>query len=324
VARLEAEGVHVKPYINGRLWETRDRGDEDVEYTSVALPVTAKGLDGKPYIEGYNKRSFSPMCPATPLWQQTMVDLCTELAGYGVSAIYLDQVSAARPRPCFDPSHPHVPGAGEAWLEQGYWPMLERIRRELRAEHPNLALCSEDAAEPYMHLLDSCLPWRFLDIGRVPAYQSIYAGRIQLTARHFGDTSYEALFPKAAEQMLYGEQIGWFGVDMLTSNPAFAAFVKKLAHTRRAFLPFFNEGDMRAPRRSPPTGASMAHGSSPRPRYSTAPGASETALPCCSPTRPVTRLRSSSLPVRRRRGRSHGTPGGRYPGGSRVAAGQDP
>lgn len=247
VARLQAEGIYAKPYINARLWDTLDGGDEDREYTAVALPATLKRPDGTPYLESYNKRSFSPMCPATPLWQQRMADLCAAVAGHGVAAIYLDQVAAARPLPCFDPGHAHAPGGGEAWLEQGYWPMMERIRRELRAEHPELALCTEDAAEPYMHVFDSYLPWRFLDIGHVPAFQAIYAGRIQLTSRAYYDTAYEAFFPKAAEQMLYGEQVGWFPVGHLTTNPAFAAFVKKLAHTRLAFLPFFNEGDMLKP-----------------------------------------------------------------------------
>lgn len=247
VARLQARGIYVKPYINGRLWETHDRGDEDFEYTSVALPATVKDRQGRPVTEGYNRRAFSPMCPTTPRWQQTMADLCAQVAGHGVAGIYLDQISAARPRLCFDPTHPHAAGAGEAWLEQGYWPMLTAIRQNLRQRYPQVILNSEDAAEPYVHLLDGCLPWRFLDIGHVPAYQSIYAGRIQLTSRHYDDTTYDALFPKAAEQMLYGEQIGWFGLHRLRSNVPFSVFVKKLAHARQAFLPFFNEGDMLKP-----------------------------------------------------------------------------
>jgi hypothetical protein len=249
VARLQSAGVYVKPYINARIWDIRDRGDEDFEYTSVALPATVKDRQGKPVMECYNKRSFSPMCPTTTVWQKTMADLCSQVAGYGVAGIYLDQVSAGRPRICFDPTHPHTAGSGEAWLEQGYWPMLAAIRRDLKSKYPELILDGEDAAEPYMHLLDGYLPWRFLDIGHVPAYQSIYAGRIQMTGRDFNDTIYDALFPKAAEQMLYGEQIGWFGTRHLDTpaHLAFRVFVKKLAHTRRAFLPFFNEGDMLKP-----------------------------------------------------------------------------
>jgi hypothetical protein len=247
VARLQAAGVYCKPYINARLWEHNDRGEEDYQFTSVALPATLKQRDGKPYVESYAKRFFSPMCPTTPVWQKTMLDLCTQVAGHGVAAIYLDQVAAARPQPCFDRSHPHVPGSGEAWLEQGYWPMMKRIRQQLQAKHPELAFCSEDAAEPYMHVFDSYLPWRFLDIGHVPAFQAVYAGRIQMTSRHFDDSSYEALFPKAAEQMLYGEQIGWFNMGTFSSNAAFQPFVKKLAHTRKTFLAFFNEGEMLKP-----------------------------------------------------------------------------
>ncbi len=247
VARLQAAGVYCKPYLNGRVWEHQDRGEEDYQFTSVALPATLKQRDGKPYVESYAKRFFSPMCPTTPLWQQTMLDLCRQVAEHGVAAIYLDQVAAARPQACYDRSHPHVPGAGEAWLEQGYWPMMKRIRQELRARHPQLAFCSEDAAEPYLHVFDSYLPWRFLDIGHVPAYQAVYAGRIQMTSRHFDDSSYEALFPKIAEQMLYGEQLGWFNLGTFSAHAAFQPFVKKLAHTRRAFLTFFNEGEMLKP-----------------------------------------------------------------------------
>lgn len=247
VARLQAAGVYSKPYINGRLWEHHDRGEEDYQFTSLALPATLKQRDGKPYVESYAKRFFSPMCPTTPVWQQMMLDLCSQVAGHGVAAIYLDQIAAARPQPCFDRSHPHVPGGGEAWLEQGYWPMMKRIRQQLQAKHPQLAFCSEDAAEPYMHVFDSYLPWRFLDIGHVPAYQAIYAGRIQMTSRHFDDSSYEALFPKAAEQMLYGEQIGWFNMGTFSAHAAFQPFVKKLAHTRKTFLAFFNEGEMLKP-----------------------------------------------------------------------------
>lgn len=246
-ARLRAKGVYVKPYINARLWETRDRGDEDFEYTSVALPATVKDRQGKPVTETYAKRTFSPMCPTTEVWQQRVHAVCTQLAQAGVAGIYLDQIAAARPRPCFDPTHPHAAGSGEAWIEQGYWPMLTAIRRDLKQKYPELIFNSEDAAEPYMHVLDGYLPWRFLDIGHVPAYQSIYAGRIQMTSRSYSDTAYDALFPKAAEQMLYGEQVGWFPISLVNSNPVFKLFVKKLAHTRRAFLPYFNEGDMLKP-----------------------------------------------------------------------------
>ena len=53
---LQAAGVYVMPYINGRLWDTRDRGSEDFEFTDVARPAATKDEDGKPYIEIYGSK----------------------------------------------------------------------------------------------------------------------------------------------------------------------------------------------------------------------------------------------------------------------------
>ena len=53
---LQASGTFVMPYINGRLWDTRDRGTEDFEFTKVALPAVTKDEKGKPYIESYGSK----------------------------------------------------------------------------------------------------------------------------------------------------------------------------------------------------------------------------------------------------------------------------
>ena len=44
------------PYINGRLWDTRDRGTEDFEFTKVALPAATKNEKGEPYTETYGSK----------------------------------------------------------------------------------------------------------------------------------------------------------------------------------------------------------------------------------------------------------------------------
>ena len=41
------------PYINGRLWDTRDKGAEDFEFTKIALPSATKDEEGNPYVESY-------------------------------------------------------------------------------------------------------------------------------------------------------------------------------------------------------------------------------------------------------------------------------
>ena len=44
------------PYINGRLWDTRDRGPEDLYFTQVALPGATKDEVGQPYVETYGSK----------------------------------------------------------------------------------------------------------------------------------------------------------------------------------------------------------------------------------------------------------------------------
>jgi hypothetical protein len=53
VSELEQHGVFVMPYINGRLWDTRDRGTEDFEFSSKALPAATKDHHGEPFVETY-------------------------------------------------------------------------------------------------------------------------------------------------------------------------------------------------------------------------------------------------------------------------------
>jgi hypothetical protein len=43
VRELQQSGVFVMPYINGRLWDTRDKGTEDWQFSKVALPQRRNG-----------------------------------------------------------------------------------------------------------------------------------------------------------------------------------------------------------------------------------------------------------------------------------------
>ncbi len=128
VAELKAAGVYPMPYINGRLWDTHDKGAEDWEFTRVALAAATKDETGKPYTESYgsketdgNNVKLAAMCPATALWQNQVRDIVLRLFNdCGVSGVYIDQIAAAAPRLCFDASHGHDLGGGHWWTE-GYW-----------------------------------------------------------------------------------------------------------------------------------------------------------------------------------------------------------
>ncbi len=236
--RSREAGIYIKPYMNVLLW-SQALPDHDIK----ALPAAVKDRQQKTTTQTYDG-PFTVMCPTCPDWQATVAGISKTIAGYGAPAVYLDQLGASAPYRCFDPTHPHAPGSGDAWVKEGYWPMVRKIREETRAAFPETTFDSEDVSEPFAAMLDGLLPWRAgaMRAGEVPAFQSIYAGHLQFVGREGWRET--AKFGKAARQLLYGEQIGWFRPNDVESDPMFRLFVKKLAHTRHAFLRCFNHGRM--------------------------------------------------------------------------------
>jgi hypothetical protein len=247
-----AKPAYVMPYINGRLWDTRDRGTADFEFSRLALPAAAKDVDGNTYVETYGSKEsdgspvrLAPMCPSTPLWQRTITDLVLRLMDDdGVRAVYVDQVAAARPRLCFDPNHDHPAGGGSWWVES-YGRMLSELRRKMPVGD---ALTTECNAEPYMKWFDGYLTWHWQFDGQVPAFPAVYGGAIQMFGRAYrgGPTKDLALRMKAGQQLVFGEQIGWIDPGVV-SEPANVAFLKQMAHVRHQLRRFFYAGQMARP-----------------------------------------------------------------------------
>ncbi len=254
VARLQAEEVYVMPYINGRLWDTRDRGTEDYQFTEVALPAATKDEEGEPYTETYGSKEedgspvrLAVMCPATDLWQEKVAEIVLRLFDEcGVAAVYIDQVAAAQPVLCFDATHGHPLGGGW-WWNAGYWEMLEAIRRAMPADR---ALTTECNAEPFVRWFDGYLTWHWQYDGQVPVFPAVYGGSIAMFGRAYrgGPTRDLALRMKAGEQWVYGEQIGWFhpGVAEEDEN---AAFLRPIIALRWKLRRYFDAGEMARPPR---------------------------------------------------------------------------
>ena len=249
LAELKSKGIYVKPYIDARLWRLKDGSDgkTDWMYSSHGKKYAVKHAKGLPVTENHGAL-YAVQCPAAKGWQDYMLSLVERLAEYGFDAVYHDQVATARPYPCYDASHGHRLGGGDVWLENGYWPMYERIRA-LKSKYPNLAHDTEEAADPYLGIMDGYMVWRWTDPGQIPLFTSIYSGRIQFTGRLFNHQSPgddESFFAKVAEQFVNSEQIGWFDYPDM-KNPKKRLYVKKLGHLRHALLNYFNEADMQHP-----------------------------------------------------------------------------
>jgi hypothetical protein len=254
VAQLQAGDVSVMPYINGRLWDTRDHGLEDFEFTRVARPFAAKNEQGEVITEEYGSKEedgspvrFAVMCPATQFWQERVYDITLRLyTEYGVKGVYIDQIAAATARLCFDPTHGHPLGGGHWWAD-GYRQMLERIRRDMPRD---CFLTTECNAEAYVRWFDGYLTWHWQYDGQVPAFPAVYGGALTLFGRSYGggETRDLALSMKAGQQLVFGEQLGWINPSVIT-EPANLDLLSQLARLRHACKHYFDGGQMARPPR---------------------------------------------------------------------------
>ena len=246
--------AYVMPYINGRLWDTRDKGAADFEFTKLAKAAATKNAKGEPYTETYRSKEadgspvrLAAMCPATRLWQDRVHGIVLRLLKQeGCKAVYIDQVAAARPRLCFDAAHGHPLGGGGWWVD-AYGEMLTRLRKDMP---PGCMLTTECNAEPYVRWFDGYLTWHWQYDGQVPAFPAVYGGAIQMFGRAYrgGPTKDLALRMKAGQQLCFGEQIGWIGVDV-AKEPANAAFLRQVARVRHHLRRHFYAGQMARPPR---------------------------------------------------------------------------
>ena len=252
VRELQKSGVFLMPYINGRLWDTRDRGMDDWQFSARALPFASKREDGTPYIETYGSKEadgspvrLAPMCPATPFWQDKVREIVLRLFNeFGVNAVYIDQVAAAAPALCFDKTHGHPLGGG-SWWNEGYWKILNAIRKAMPKDK---ALTTECNAEPFVRWFDGYLTWHWQHDGQVPAFPAVYGGAIQTFGRAYrgGATKDLALRMKAGQQLVYGEQIGWIDPHIVREREN-AEFLRQVVRLRWHLRRYFYAGEMSRP-----------------------------------------------------------------------------
>ena len=189
VRRLQSKNIYVMPYINGRLWDTHDRGCEDFQFTSTALPAVTKQEDGKPVSEQYRSMQsdgkpvrLGVMCPTTKLWQDKIREIVLRLMNEcGTCGVYIDQIAAATPVLCFDRTHGHPSGGGH-WWTAGYWQYLDRLHEKMPDQ---CMLTTECNAEPFVKWFDGYLTWHWQYDDQVPAFGAIYGGSIQMFGRAY-------------------------------------------------------------------------------------------------------------------------------------------
>ncbi|NLE14205.1 MAG: hypothetical protein GX628_11080 [Clostridiales bacterium] len=250
VARLHDEGFRVMPYINGRLWDTRDRGAEDYLFTDIALAGATKDEKGEVFTETYRSKEsdgstvrLAVMCPSSEVWGAKVTEVLSEiLYRLNTDAVYVDQIASAAPKPCCDPSHPH-PGGGGGWWPEAYDRLLARTARTLP---PDKAISTESTAEPYMRHIAAFLSWDCVEMRQVPAWAAVYAGYAVTLGRAYYGANDDVVYALTAEGLLFGEQLGWI-TPARYLELADRGFYRAIVLARANNLEFFTAGRLLRP-----------------------------------------------------------------------------
>ncbi len=252
VRRMQEAGIYVMPYINGRLWDTRDWGIKDWQFTKKALPSAAKDAVGKPFTESYSAVEangehtvLAVMCPSTALWQNTIVHLAEELFFQsGFDGLYIDQIAAAKAELCMDQSHNHLPGGGSWWIES-YQMMLERAARCKKGT----VLTTECTAEPFMKHIPGYLSWMWIRNNQVPVFPVLYSDRVATFGIYYHgmrEMDRDGMTIFYMQSLLFGEQLGWIMPDMYEEMPE-KTFFQKIVSTRKQLHRVLSHGVMLRP-----------------------------------------------------------------------------
>ena len=250
--KLQDAGIRVIPYINGRLWDTRDRGIEDWQYTSVAKPMATKDRTGKVFTESYSAKEengehtvLAVMCPSTALWQETVKGVCDRLVNdIRFDGVYLDQIAAAKPQPCADRTHNHLPGGGSWWMER-YNDLLGHVSR---TGDPSI-LATECTGEPFMRHIQAYLSWLWIKNQQVPVFPVLYADRVVtfgISYHSIQGAERDGMVIFYAQSLLYGEQMGWLSPKLYRNLPE-KDFFRKLVGVRAQLHHVFHGGVMLRP-----------------------------------------------------------------------------
>ncbi|HPE94976.1 MAG TPA: DUF6259 domain-containing protein [Bacillota bacterium] len=251
--KLKRSGVRVMPYINGRLWDTRDKGLEDWQFSSVAKPGCTKNVHGEPFIETYSSKEedgspvkLAIMCPSSAIWQEKVTETVSKLLNeYKVNAVYIDQIAAASPYLCEDKNHSHQPGGGSWWCES-YANLLDHIGL---VKPVNTVVSTECTAEPFMKNIQMYLTWLWVKNNQVPAFPAVYSGLVTMFGRRystFSDDDDQGQRMTISESLVYGEQLGW--IDPATYEKLkHRVFYNKCVRFRFANYEYFSQGHMLRP-----------------------------------------------------------------------------
>jgi len=112
-------------------------------------------------------------------------------------------------------------------------------------------ITTECNAEPFVKWFDGYLTWHWQFDDQEPVFPAVYSGAVQMFGRAYrGELNDNdlATHMKAAQQLVYGEQIGWFDPAVIDREQN-AAFIKQIIALRWHLRRYFYAGRMARPPR---------------------------------------------------------------------------
>ena len=242
VKELTGKGMLITPYINGLI------ADYDNPDADKFIPHCVKDLTGAPTLHRYGKTSgrLVSMCPTQTFWHNQIAGLVDTLTSeYGVNGVYIDQISAATPKLCFDKTHGHTLGGGAYWVD-GYQKLLSKAKKI--ASPRGAILISESTAEPYMNVLDGFLTWHEPEDIDVPMLQMVYSDYTNYVGGRVSNippASDRAFIAAEARFFIWGYQNGWMNPwFMKPGQEKKAGYFKKIGKYRVATRKFVTYGEL--------------------------------------------------------------------------------
>lgn len=238
IRKVRNLNCQVLPYINGRLW---DPGTESYTIRN-GKDASCRRADGALYTEVY-PTSIVPntvTCPSSPIWRNVILELADRIQDeLHTDGLYIDQVAAAAPYPCYAKNHPHPAGGGEFWYHS-----YNDMMAELRTKHlrKNNVVFSEENAECYIPSFDILLTVNTPhnpDCKIVPLYPLIYSDRVLTCAYTYSpytDVTKGEFRYQNMQCFLYGSQLGWVDPRLLWVNEKSeyeAEFLRNLTELRK-------------------------------------------------------------------------------------------
>ncbi len=235
VQELQQSGnITIMPYINGLLYEKALPN-----YNDEGKKWAVKQESGAIQSQSYYGRSFAVQCPTQEGYQDIIADACKQLTDadqIGCGAVYLDQVAYANAYQCYDKTHGHDIGGGDAW-RSGYNEMFEKIENVTES---GKFLTSEGNCDYIADEVDGFLAQQWLSSGIVPAFQAVYSGKVQVWGTKAGHTSNTRFYCQSANSFVNGVVPGRFYVSTV-DKPETGGYNRKIARLRyklREYLAF--------------------------------------------------------------------------------------